>query len=110
MTVEQTQEEILQTVAGIIEEVIGEQWVKDAGIDMDTTFSADLELESIEFVTLAEKLQERYGGAIDFPAWLSTMDLDDLINLTVGRLVQHIESRIAVGVPDTDPAPSEGGL
>jgi acyl carrier protein len=87
---QQTETEVLETVRGFIQQVIGEQWVSEITIDMDTTFSADLELESIEFVALAEKLQERYGDAIDFPAWLSMMELDDLINLKVGRLVEHI--------------------
>jgi acyl carrier protein len=92
MTREAKESEVLSTVAGFIEEVIGEQWVSEIDINMDTTFSADLELESIEFVALAEKLQERYGSAVDFPAWLSMMELDDLINLKVGQLVEHIAS------------------
>ena len=90
MTQETNQGEILTAVSGFIQEVIGEQWVSEIDIDMNTTFSADLELESIEFVALAEKLQERYGSAVDFPAWLSMMELDDLINLRVGQLVEHI--------------------
>jgi acyl carrier protein len=92
MTQEATQSEILNEVRGFIEQVIGEQWVSEFEIGMDTTFSSDLELESIEFVALAEKLQDRYGAAIDFPGWFSTMELDDLINLKVGQLVEHIAS------------------
>ncbi len=90
MSQETPQPQILGEVRGFLEEVIGEQWVSEFDIGMDTTFSADLELESIEFVALAEKLQERYGDGIDFPGWFSTMDLDDLINLRVGQLVDHI--------------------
>jgi acyl carrier protein len=90
MTQDTRETEILSEVSGFLQQVIGEQWVSEIEIGMNTTFSTDLELESIEFVSLAEKLQERYGDAIDFPGWFSTMELDDLINLSVGRLVEHI--------------------
>jgi acyl carrier protein len=90
MTQDTREAEILSEVSGFLQQVIGEQWVSEIEIGMNTTFSTDLELESIEFVSLAEKLQERYGDAIDFPGWFSTMELDDLINLSVGRLVEHI--------------------
>ena len=59
---------------------------------MDTSFNADLELESIEFVALAEKLQHRYGERIDFVGWISNKSLDDIIALTVGDLVRFIAS------------------
>jgi acyl carrier protein len=83
-------QEVLGSVAGMIEEVIGEDWVRETPITMDTAFASDLEMESIELVALSEKLQERYGATIDFPTWLSSMDLDAIIGLTVGQLVDYI--------------------
>ncbi len=82
---------VLATVSELIREVIGEEWANDVAIEMCTSFSDDLELESIEFVALAELLQERYGEAVDFVGWLSDMELDEIITLEVGVLVQYIE-------------------
>ena len=90
ITMDERKAEILQTIAAMIQEVVGEEWVRETPITMATTFSHDLEVESIELVALSEKLQERYGGAIDFPSWLSSMELDQLIGLTVGTLVDYI--------------------
>lgn len=84
-------DETLAEVADIIREVIGEAWVDETPIGLETSFSDDLELESIEFVALAERLQERYGEGVDFVGWLSQKTLDDIIALRVGELVEHIQ-------------------
>jgi acyl carrier protein len=85
-----TREEVLATVARLIAEVVGEEWMEDRAITLETSFEKDLELESIEFVALAEKLQERYGKGVDFVGWLSGKELDEIIGLTVGELVEFI--------------------
>ena len=82
--------EILRELAGMITEVIGEEWVQERPITAATKFSQDLEMESIELAALSEKIQARFGDTVDFPAWLSGMERDDIINLTVGELVDHI--------------------
>ena len=84
--------EIEETVVQLIREVIGEDWELDAPITRETSFSEDLELESIEFVALAEKLQERYGSDVDFVDWLSGKELDEIIGLRVGAVVEYIET------------------
>lgn len=85
---------VLEEVAAMIKEVIGEEWTEETVITMDTTFTFDLEVESIELISLAEKLQERYGTDVNFPVWLADKELDDIINLTVGQLVEYIASNI----------------
>ena len=82
---------ILETVSGFICQVIGEEWAHEIDITNDTSFNADLELESIEFVALAELIQEHYGDQIDFVNWLSQMELDEIIALRVGDLTGFIE-------------------
>jgi acyl carrier protein len=82
-------EEVLATVSGMIREVIGEEWAKDVSITMDTSFT-DLELESIEFVVLADKIQQHYQNRVKFAEWLADMELDAIISLRVGQLVEFI--------------------
>jgi acyl carrier protein len=83
---------VLQVVSEMIKEVIGEEWTEETVITPDTTFTFDLEVESIELVALAEKLQEKYGAEVNFPVWLADKELDEIINLTVGQLVEYIAS------------------
>ena len=83
--------ESLTTVSELIRQVIGEDWDESEEIHLETSFGEDLELESIEFVALAEKLTETYGDAVPFVAWLSTMELNQIIALKVGDLVEYID-------------------
>jgi acyl carrier protein len=85
-----TTDQVLSSFAAMLREVIGESWADDLDIGLDTSFSHDLELESIEFVALAEKLQEQYGGRVDFAGWLADKELDQIIGLTVGDVVHFI--------------------
>ena len=85
-----SREEVLGTVSRLLREVMDDHDELGPPIGMATSFSSDLELESIEFVALAEKLQERYGTRIDFAGWLSGMELDQILALSVGDLVEFI--------------------
>jgi acyl carrier protein len=84
--------EIMKTVEEVILEIAGDELLLTGPIAMTTSFNGDLELESIEFVALAEKLQLHYGSAVDFVGWISTKELDQIIALTVGDLVEFIAS------------------
>ncbi len=83
-------DEVLQTTAGIIREVIAEPWAEEIPITFETSFSQDLELESIEFVALAGRLQDQYGSRVDFGGWLAGKELDEIIELRVGEVVDFI--------------------
>jgi len=83
-------DDILQTVERLVLEIAGDELLLAGPITMDTSFNGDLELESIEFVALAEKLQEHYGQSVDFVGWISKKELDQIISLTVGELVEFI--------------------
>ncbi len=85
-------DDILATVEKLIVEVAGDELLLTGPITMTTSFNADLELESIEFVALAEKLQQHYGANVDFVGWISKKELDQIIALTVGELVEFIAS------------------
>jgi acyl carrier protein len=83
-------DEIVATIGRLVHEVIGEEDGFALDIDADSSFSEDIEIESIEFVALAEALQTTYGERIDLIAWLGELDLDEIIDLTVGELAEFI--------------------
>ena len=84
--------EILATVETLIVEIAGDEILLTGPLTEATRFNADLELESIEFVALAEKLGAHYGREVDFVGWISGKELDQIIALTVGELVDFIAS------------------
>ncbi|WP_394850716.1 phosphopantetheine-binding protein [Pendulispora brunnea] len=81
---------VLADLGTMIREVIGEEWAEDVPIEMETSFAKDLELESIEFVALAERLKEKFGKGVDFAGWLGSMELEQILQLRVGQLVEFI--------------------
>lgn len=84
--------DVLQQVVAAIREAIAEDWVQDFEIDLDTSFNDDLEIESIEFVAIADLLQKRFGD-LNLIDWLSKRDINELIELTVGDVVTFIETK-----------------
>ncbi|GLZ40428.1 phosphopantetheine-binding protein [Actinokineospora sp. NBRC 105648] len=82
---------VLDTVAVLIERVLDRDGAA-AEITRETSFQDDLEFESIDIVVLGTQLADRYGAAINFPRYLSTLEIDDIIGLRVGDLVDYVES------------------
>lgn len=94
-----TQAEVLAEIERILLEVIGDDLLLDGPLTMETSFDQDLQLESIEFVALSEKLLETYGERVDFVAWLAEFELDDIIALTVGQLVDFVVASLSADAP-----------
>jgi acyl carrier protein len=90
-----TPESVLAQLEEMLVEVIGDDLLLDGPLTMETSFDQDLQLESIEFVALSEKLLETYGEQVDFVGWLAEMELDDIIALTVGQLVGFVATNAA---------------
>ncbi len=84
------EERILREVVALLHDVIGEEYVIDLEIDPSTSFNTDLELESIEFVTLADRMRHRYGDTVDFVGFLADKSVDEVINMRVGEVVSFI--------------------
>ena len=95
-----TPEIVLAELDRILLEVVGDDLFLDEPLSMETSFDQDLELESLEFVALAEQLLQTYGERVDFVAWMAGMELDDIIALTVGQVVDFVVSSLA-GTPAT---------
>ncbi|HEY8916798.1 MAG TPA: phosphopantetheine-binding protein [Chitinophaga sp.] len=84
--------EILPILKQFITEVIGEEFVEDLDITAASSFTKDLEMDSIEIVAFSEKVKNYFGKDIDFTGWLSNMDLDQIISLNLGDITKYIQS------------------
>jgi acyl carrier protein len=81
---------VLDVVSAMLREILDEYAVDDIEITMHSAFYADLELESIDLVALAGRLQEHYGERVNVAEFLADKDLDEVIELTVGALVRFV--------------------
>jgi acyl carrier protein len=89
---------VFDEVTEILKEVIGEDFLLEEEITPQTSFSDDLALESIEFVELSEKLQDHYGERVSLVTFIADKDIDGIMSITVGQLVDFIESQLAATV------------
>lgn len=90
MTKETLRSKTLDTVVKFIHEATGEEWAAEFDITTVSSLSDDLGLDSIEFIALTEKMQRHYGDAVDFSNWLQGKDLNVIIGITVGDIVELI--------------------
>lgn len=65
-------------------------------ISMQTRFQDDLELESIEMIALGDSVKIHYKelttqqSEVDFAGWLSQLTIEQLMDLSVGDLVNWL--------------------
>ena len=88
------QEQIYEKMKEWLTEVIGERFIEEYDVTMDSTLSGDLEMESIEIVELSEKIMAHYGDKIKVSTWLAELNLESLVMLTVGDVVNFIDKCI----------------
>ena len=79
-----------QTVEDAIVSVVGRWYYDECQVGLDSTFAEDVELESMEVMEIAENLIETYEGRVDFVSWFSGMELEDLVELTLGDVVEFV--------------------
>ncbi len=89
-TLQLNHEELFTLLKGFITEVIGAEFVEEMDITPESSFTKDLEMDSIEIVSFSEKIKAHFGDQIDFTGWLSSMDLDQLIDLDLSMIINYI--------------------
>ncbi|MDT4990886.1 MAG: acyl carrier protein [Actinoplanes sp.] len=85
---------VFADVDTILRAVLGD-FGPDAEISVDTAFRDELGMESLDVVSLAGRLQARYGDAVNLALFVSKLDVDSLSVLKVGQLVDYIADSLA---------------
>jgi acyl carrier protein len=81
---------VMADIVGMLRTLLEEYGLDEAEIGRDTTFHDDLELESIDLVALSGSLREHYGDRVNFAEFVADLELDEIIALTVGQLVDYV--------------------
>lgn len=90
ITIQEEKDLLFAEMKQYISDIIGADIVEELDVTKESNFTKDLEMDSIEIVAFAEKVRAKYGDTIDFAGWLSTMDLDQLINLKLDDIINYI--------------------
>ncbi len=90
IVVTEKRDEVFGVLHQFISDIIGADIAEELDITQESNFTKDLEMDSIELVAFAEKVRLKYGTEIDFTKWLSTMDLDQIVKLNIGDIVNFI--------------------
>ncbi|MFD3483163.1 MULTISPECIES: phosphopantetheine-binding protein [unclassified Streptomyces] len=81
-------------ITAMLRTMLEEDGLDDAEITRGTTFHDDLELESIDLVTLAGSLREHYGDQVNLALFIADLELHEIIALTVGELVDYVAASL----------------
>jgi acyl carrier protein len=68
----------------------GDALLLSAGISAATRLEGDLCLDSLDLAALGAVLRERYGPAVDLAGYVAGLDIDELIELTVGEVTDYV--------------------
>jgi hypothetical protein len=86
-------ERVLAELTGLLLAATGEdeQWA--AAITAASRLEGDLQVESFELTALGALLQDHYGDQVDLSEFVAGLDIDQLIDLSVGDLVGYVVAR-----------------
>ncbi len=91
MNTQERKVEVMNTLIEMVTEVLGEG---DLGIEEDTSFRDGLGFESIQFIALAELIQDRYDE-VNFAAWLQGKGVPQISTLRVGEVADFVVASTA---------------
>jgi acyl carrier protein len=93
----------------MVETLLAEYAVEEMPIERETTFHDDLELESVDLVTLADMLMDHYGPVVNLAEFFAEKELDEVIAMTVGEVVDYVVGRLA-SVSSVSPVTSAAAM
>lgn len=87
-------QDLLAEIVGLLADVTGEDERWAASVTADSRLEGDLHLESVEIAALTTLLTSAHGEGIRLSEFAASLDIDQLIGLTVGDVVSYLTSRL----------------
>ncbi len=82
--------EVMDALIAMVTEVLGDGDPLEA-IAAETSFRDQLGFDSIQFIALAELIQDRYDD-VDFVSWLQGKEMAQIVALRVGDVADFVVS------------------
>jgi acyl carrier protein len=77
-------------MAAALAAATGDESLPSAGISAATRLECDLCLDSLDLAALGALLRDRYGTAVDLVGYVAGLDIDEIIELTVGDVTDYV--------------------
>jgi acyl carrier protein len=77
-------------MAAALAAATGDESLPRAGISAATRLECDLCLDSLDLAALGALLRDRYGTAVDLVGYVAGLDIDEIIELTVGDVTDYV--------------------
>jgi acyl carrier protein len=84
-------------IARALAAATGDESLLSAGLSAATRLEGDLCLDSLDLTAVGALLRERYGTAVDLTGYVAGLDIDEIIELTVGEVAAYVNRRRAAG-------------
>lgn len=77
-------------MAAAIAAATGDESLRSASIRSATRLEGDLFLDSLDLVALGAVLRDTYGTGVDLVGYVSGLDIDEIIELSVGDVTDYV--------------------
>jgi acyl carrier protein len=77
-------------MAAALAAATGDESLPSVGISAATRLECDLCLDSLDLAALGALLRDRYGTAVDLVGYVAGLDIDEIIELTVGDVTDYV--------------------
>ena len=68
----------------------GDESLLSTGINGATRLEGDLSLDSLDLAALSSLLRDRYGRTVDLTGYVTGLDIDQIIGLTVADVAAYV--------------------
>nr|WSX78801.1 methyltransferase domain-containing protein [Streptomyces sp. NBC_00899] len=102
---------LIRPVADLLRGIVGEDGAWLDSVVPGTRIDGDLLVESHELAAWSLALRDRYGDGVDLAAYVSGLEIDEIVELTVADVAGYVaahRSDDAGGSRDSGPAPADG--
>ncbi|WP_371483664.1 hypothetical protein [Kitasatospora sp. NBC_00315] len=93
MSTSTAEEGLVRRIAELLREVVGEDRAWLDAVGPDTRVDGELLVESHELASWNLALRHHYGDQVDLVAHVAGLDIDQIIELTVGDVAAHVTAR-----------------
>jgi len=84
-------------IARALAAATGDESLLSAGQSAAARLEGDLCLDSLDLTAVGALLRERYGTAVDLTGYVAGLDIDGIIELTVGEVAAYVNRCRAAG-------------
>ena len=77
-------------MAAALAAATGDESLRSARISAATRLEGDLCLDSLDLTALHALLRDRYGTAVDLAGYVAGLDIDEIIELSVGEVTDYV--------------------